>query len=194
MQPCGGWVRGSIPRRGVGIKPKEYPFAKFKGKRIPLALYNLMQKIPLEKLGVETMVSRENYDDVIKNIIPTINKLNLYGYLEPMIFSGNAEGKQEKLALNQNQYQNLKNTFVSGGKYCEKRQSIELILIGDRMSPGIVIPPRGEDKIVDENGNVKDIFKIFHNPYFRKVRKISENLNGCLCRAVWQGEVKLWKQ
>lgn len=59
------------------------------------------------------------------------------------------------------------------------------------MSPGIVIPPREEDKVIDEQGKVKDIFKIFHNSYFRKVRKISENLNGCLCRAVWQGEIKL---
>lgn len=98
-----------------GIKPEEYPFAEFKGKRIPLALYNLMQKIPLQRLGVETMVSRENYDDVVKNIIPTINRLNLYGYLEPVIFSGKAEGKQKKLALDPNQYQELKNIFVSGG-------------------------------------------------------------------------------
>lgn len=175
----------------AGINPHEYPFIRFKGKNIPLALSNLMQEIPRERLGVETMVSKENYDDVIRNIIPTINELDLYGYLEPVIFSGKAEGKQKNLALSPNQYLSLADIFVSGGNYCEKRQSVELILVGNRMSPGIVIPPREKDKVIDKYGNVSDILKIFHNPYFRKIRRISERLDGCICRAIWEGEIKL---
>lgn len=174
-----------------GVKQKEYPFTSIQGKNIPLALSKLMEDVPKERLGVETMVSQENYQDVVKNIIPTINKLKIYGYLEPVIFSGKAEGKQKDLALNQEQYRSLANIFISGGTYCEKRQCVELILVGDGLSPGIVIPSRNEDKVIDNSGRVRNIFDIFHNPYFRKARKISEKLDGCLCRAIWNGKIKL---
>lgn len=172
----------------VGVNEREYPYSK---NQIPLVLNVLMKNLPKEKLGVEVMVSKENYKDVVKNILPKINELGIYCYLEPVIFSGKAEGKQKELSLTSKQYNSLKNLFVSGGEYCQKRQSGEMILIGNRMSPGIVIDPRKEDSILNEKGNVKDIFSIYHNNYFRKVRKISNELKGCLCRAVWNGEVKL---
>lgn len=173
----------------VGVDAKEYPYENVKGRKIPLALARLLQGIGEERLGAEVMVSKENYDDVIKNIIPTIDKLGIYGYIEPVIFSGNARGKQKALSLSAEQYNNLAGIFASGGDYCKKRQSIELIVKGSGLTPGIAIPPRVEDKVIDDSGNVKDLFITFHNWYFREMRKKSEELSGCLCRAYLDGKI-----
>ncbi|MCK5630687.1 MAG: hypothetical protein KAI26_08755 [Nanoarchaeota archaeon] len=174
----------------TGVSEKEYPYSRINGKSVPLALKKLVQYLPQERIGVETMVSGENYEDVIDNIIPNINDLNIHCYLEPVILSGKAENKMH-LLLTAKQTQNLKNLFVSGGKYCQKRQALDLILIGNRMSPGIVIPPKEEDCVIDEDGKVKDLFEIYHNPYFRKVRKIAEQMDGCLCRAVYEKKINI---
>jgi len=169
----------------VGVDTKDYPYEKVNGNHVPRTLAKLLEKVDRKRLGVEVMVSKENYDDVIKNILPTIEELKLYGYIEPVIFSGNARSKQIDLSLSPEQHQYLADTFASGGSYCEKRQSTELILKGSRLTPGIAIPPREEDCVLDEKGDVKDLYAIFHNDHFRRMRKFSEENGGCLCRKYW---------
>ncbi len=173
----------------VGVNEEEYPYAAVKGRSVPLALAKLLQGIGKERLGAEVMVSKENYEDVVTNILPTINELGIYGYTEPVIFSGNAKSRQKEQALSNEQRKYLAGIFASGGDYCKKRQSVELIVKGSILTPGIAIPPRVEDKVVSESGNVKDLFAIFHNEYFRKMREKSEELNGCLCRAYLDGKI-----
>lgn len=164
-----------------GVDPKKIPYTTLNGRRVPLALAKLYETVNRERLGVEVIVSRENYDDVVNNIIPTIKELGIYGFLEPVLFSGNAKGKQQYLSLTPEQHKHLESVFASGGDYCEKRQSTDLIVKGSKLTPGISVPPRNEDSIIDESGNVKDVFSIYHNEYFRDVRKRSEDLT-CLCR------------
>ncbi len=174
----------------VGVDPKEYPYETVEGRKIPLALAKLICEIGKERVGAEVMVSKENYEDIVDNVLPMINELGIYGYVEPVIFSGNAQGKQQDLSLNPSQYQHLAGIFASGGNYCEKRQSTELMIKGSKLIPGIAIPPREQDTIIDESSKIKDLFMIFHNKYFREMRKISEDLNGCLCRAYWNGGIR----
>lgn len=176
----------------VGVKENQYPYETINRKNIPLALAKLLENIDIERIGVEVMVSKENYADVKENIIPTIEEMGIYGYIEPVIFSGNAQGRQTELKLEPQQHNELAKLFASGGSYCEKRQSIELIVKGQYLTPGIAIPPREQDRII-ENG-VKDLFTVFHNEYFRHLRKKSLELNGCLCRAYWNKEISYKNQ
>jgi hypothetical protein len=173
----------------VGVQPNEYPYETINGNRIPLSLAKLLEKVDKRRLGVEVMVSQENYDDVINNILPTINDLDIYGYIEPMLFSGNATSHLSALALNSSQNTSLAEIFASGGNYCEKRQSIELIVKGAKLTPGIAIPPRDEDSIIDANGNVIDLFSSFHNAYFRDMREKSRKFGGCLCRRYTENQI-----
>ncbi len=169
----------------AGVAEADYPYVTKDGISMPLALARLMERIPAEQLGVEIMVARENHEDVVNNMLPAVNRLGLYGYVEPAILSGNATGRKADLSLTPKQHASLSHLFASGGTYCEKRQAVEMILIGDCLSPGVAIPPREDDRAVDDNGRVRDIFSIFHNEYFRNMRKRAEKLNGCLCRAYW---------
>lgn len=169
----------------VGVDEMEYPYEKVNGKNVPLSLAKLLQKIGRERLGVEVMVSRENYNDVVENLLPTAKELGIYAYVEPVLFSGNATNKQKELALTPEQHHKLMDVFASGGSYCEKRQSTELIVKGSMLTPGIAIPPRVDDTIIDDLGNVVNVFDVFHNGYFRKMRKISDEQGGCLCRKYW---------
>lgn len=169
----------------VGVS--EYPYQTIGKRNVPSSLVNLLTKIDKNRLGVEVMVSRENFEDVVNNILPTIEELDLYAYVEPVIFSGNAKMKQGELTLDPEQYQKLKGIFASGGDYCEKRQSTELIVKGTMLTPGIAIPPRHEDSVINADGSVKDVFEVFHNSYFRRMRKFSEQQGGCLCRNYLQG-------
>ncbi len=173
----------------VGVKPSAYPYETVRGMKIPLGLANLLSGIGTERIGAEVMVSQENYEDVVQNIIPTILELGIYAYIEPIIFSGAAQGKFH-LQLTPEQYASLAPVFASGGDFCDKRQSTELILKGDKFVPGIAIPPRPEDRIVDDAGHPKDIFGIFHNEHFRKMRVLSEN-SRCICRDFWEGRLPL---
>jgi hypothetical protein len=116
-----------------------------------------------------------------------IEAFGIFAFVEPVIFSGNATGKQVKFSLNDKQYESLAGVFASGGEYCEKRQSEELIVRGTCLTPGIAIPPRAQDSAIADNGGVKDVFSVFHNDYFRRMRELSESMNGCLCRAFWNG-------
>jgi len=168
----------------VGVS--KYPYQMIGKRSIPSSLAKLLTKTDKNRLGVEVMVSRENFEDAINNILPTIEELDLYAYVEPVIFSGNAKMKQGELALTPEQHHKLKEIFASGGDYCEKRQSTELIVKGTMLTPGIAIPPRPEDSILNIDGSIKDVFEVFHNPYFRKMRKLSEQQGGCLCRNYWQ--------
>ena len=171
----------------VGVNEREYPYEKLSGRNVPLSLAKLLQKVERERLGFEVMVSRGNYNDVVENLLPTTEELGIYAYVEPVIFSGNATKKQKELALTSEQHYKLRDIFASGGRYCEKRQSTELIVKGTMLTPGIAIPPRADDLILDENGVVKDVFQVFHNNYFRKMRRISEEQGGCLCRTYLDG-------
>ncbi len=168
----------------VGVNSKEYPYESVNGRKVPLALAKLYDGINKERLGVEVMVSRENYDDVVENIIPTINELGIYGYVEPVTFSGNARGREEKLDISEEQHKYLDRIFASGGEFCKKRQSVELVVKGSKLAPGIALPylPRAEDVVIDESGRIKDLFEIYHNEYFREKRRVSEKLNACMCR------------
>jgi len=173
----------------VGVKPDSYPYETVRGMKIPLGLANLLSGIGKGRIGAEVMVSQENYEDVMQNIIPTILELGIYAYMEPIIFSGAAQGKFH-LQLTPEQYASLASIFASGGEFCDKRQSIELILKGDKLVPGIAIPPRAEDRVIDGNENVNDLFGIFHNDHFRKMRALSEN-SRCICRDFWEGKLPL---
>jgi len=170
----------------VGVKQDSYPYAKYEGKSVPLALAKLLDSVGTERVGVEVMVSRQNFEDVMDNVIPTILELGLYSYIEPIIFSGAAEG-QYALALTPEQNSVLMPVYASGGAFCEKRQSTELILVGDKLTPGIAIPPLQENGIVDDSGKVRDLFSLFHGRHFRDARKIMEKV-GCICRAFAMGD------
>ena len=173
----------------VGVSSGEYPYTSYEGRDIPSALAWLLEAIPKDRIGVEVMVSSENYEDVTENILPTIEELQIHGFVEPVIFSGNAEAKQLQFGLNSKQYNYLSDIFTSGGNYCEKRQSTELIVRGTRLTPGIAIPPRDQDMVIGSERKILDLFQIFHNDYFRRMRLFSEKLNGCLCRAFWNGKI-----
>ena len=157
----------------VGVDEREYPYEKVNGRNVPLSLAKLLDKVKKERLGVEVMVSRENYDDVVENLLPAVEELGIYAYVEPVIFSGNATNKQKELALAPKQQSRLRDVFASGGTYCEKRQSTELIVKGSMLTPGIAIPPRAEDTILNDSGKVKDVFQVFHNAFVRILYKES---------------------
>ncbi|VVB58073.1 Uncharacterised protein [Candidatus Anstonella stagnisolia] len=173
----------------VRVKPKNYPYGKIGGKSVPLALVRLLEALGKERVGIQVMVSRENYKDVVENVLPIAKELDIYAYVEPIILAGRAQGRYD-LLLTAAQHKTLSKIFASGGEYCEKRQSTELIVKGSMLTPGIAIPPREEDSILDEQGNVKDLFHIFHNGYFSEMRKKSEELGGCLCRAFWEKKLE----
>jgi hypothetical protein len=173
----------------VGVNSSAYPYETVRGMKIPLGLANLLNAIGKERVGAEVMVSQENYENVMQEVIPTIIELGIYAYIEPIIFSGAAQGKFH-LQLTPEQYASLAPIFASGGEFCEKRQSTELILFGDKLTPGIAIPPRAEDKVLDGSENLNDLFDIFHNEHFRRIRTLSEN-SRCICRDFWEGKLPL---
>jgi ubiquinone/menaquinone biosynthesis C-methylase UbiE len=168
--------------RMVGVRESEYPYKTLAdGMRIPLALARLMERMSKDRLGVEVMVSRENYGDVVANIMPNIEKLGLYGLMEPVIFSGKAEGRQAELALTPEQYSSLADQFISGGKWCIKRQSREASLVGENLLLAMLLPPAQENRVLDNSGALKPILGILHGPEARRIRADNDRY-GCVCR------------
>ena len=177
----------NIARGMTGVSTeKNYPYEFYFNLNLPKAFQILHSRFK-KRIGIQCMVTQKNYDDYENNILPfcTENQISLFA--EPIIFSGNAnlnlQTKKEALSLEQQL--SIQHTFASGGQACANRQFLEMIIVGDKMVPGIAIPPRAEDSIFDEEGTLKELNEVFFNSYFREHRKKSKETNSCLCRSYW---------
>ncbi len=177
----------NIASRMTGISPDTYPYSDTYGLTLPLA-YSLLRERIGDRAGLQCMVTRENFDSFAGEILPFSVENGVSIFAESVIYSGNASRmkRPETGILSDAQLDQVSHTFASGGKYCERRQFGEVMLVGDKLSPGIAIPPRDEDIVaLDGKASVRSLVDVFFNRYFREMRRKSEAINRCLCREFW---------
>jgi len=169
-----------LARKLVGVtKERDLPYTDYKGLRMPLAFARLHERFG-SRIGLQTMVIPENFEDYKNNILPFCLANGINVFAEPVINSG-AAAKSISSMLSATQMAEIQQFLASGVNYCQARQYGELILIGNKLTPGIAIPPRDEDVVASE----ADLLKITSDSYFAEYRKMSLKENACVCREYW---------
>lgn len=168
----------------VGAKDEnEIPYVDYMGVQVPTAFARL-HAIYGNRIGLQTMVIPENFEDFKKNILPFCLNNNINMFAEPVINSGNARKSLASL-LSTSQISEIQQYLASGVNYCQERQYGELILVGNKITPGIAIPPRDQDAVVDSDDDLRSLMEILSDSYFAKYRNLSQKENACVCREYW---------
>ncbi|MBU0505367.1 hypothetical protein KJ708_05180, partial [bacterium] len=150
-----------------GVSKRDYAYAKYKGVFVPLALKLLHERYG-NRIGIQCLVTRDNFYDYTETILPFCIEEKIPLFAEPLILSGNAAKIDvEEKCLTKEQEDSVRHSFASGELACRKRQYGEMILMSDAMTPGIALQPRKEDRIIDENGKLRSLDRIYFSSYFR---------------------------
>lgn len=151
---------------------------------IPEGLQLLLDALPRERVGIETVVERRTGDDIVRNIVPFIEQTGVRSYLEPIIHSGR-NFDEFSYDPTQEQLHALRRYLVRQG--CT-RVAYKLAIHNDGFAtPGIsilrdhlrTVTDYEALNIRDSRGGLKDLFTLRHSNPFLVANRY--RIEGCLC-------------
>ena len=156
------------------------------GRTIPLpeGLQLLLDALPRDHVGIETVVERRTGDDIIENIVPFIEQTGVRSYLEPIIHSGRN--------FDEFSYDPTQEQLHALGRYLVRqgctRVAYKLAIHNDGYAtPGIsilrnhlrAVTDYEALNIRDSRGGLKDLFTLRHSNRFLVANRY--RIEGCLC-------------
>ncbi|MBI2343386.1 MAG: hypothetical protein HYV02_03475 [Deltaproteobacteria bacterium] len=159
----------------VGVSSSNhYPYARYGGMQVPQA-FAILHETVAHHAGLQCLVTKRNIAEFRDNILPTCLDQRFALFAEPLLLSGNAHNNPVAMAelLSPTDAEAFRHLFASGEWRCASRQFGEMILIGDRLSPGIAIEPRAEDTLLGPTQTLVSPGARYFNAYFRQMRRES---------------------
>lgn len=173
-----------------------YSFSSFfidgddnKAKRtimIPKGISLLLKYFPPDRVGIESVVTKQNFQELKNIIIPFIKQSGIKSYIEPLIHSGRCLGIHD-YDLNSSKHFELHpwlcrldcrrlgyQVFISNAGYAS---------FGIQVPLENYLPERKyEFSIRNGKGNVKDIYNLIHSNELLVRGRYA--INGCLCEKI----------
>jgi hypothetical protein len=157
---------------------------------LPRGIDLLLRYFPRERIGVETVVERRNWQEIVDVIIPLVQKLGIKSYIEPLLHAGRCFGvsefdppEQAKALLGQ----------WLARQNCRRVAYYVVVQNDGVLSPGMALPSAmlrsiySEDDfsrfvIRDNSGGIKDLFSMLHTN--TQLVQLRYRIRGCLCEEV----------
>lgn len=176
----------------MGVTADAYKFVAFDfGEstiNIPKGLQLLIEHLPNYRVGIETVVTNRNLEEIVRNFIPFVHHTRIKSYIEPILHSGRYLGRFE-FDLKPEQQRTI-DPWLSRKKRCRRLGYKIMVHNSGHLSFGITVDlaklfPLDEIEhlnIRNNKGNVKNIYNMVHSEELLVRNRY--RINECVCEKV----------